>query len=65
MAWEIKRIDENDKEDLDYWLENGWQPFSVTSEVRTKWPYDDYRVVTYEQRVTVNVIWLRKHRESK
>lgn len=65
MAWEIKRIDENETQNLEYWLERDWEPFAVTSEIRMKWPHDAYHVAIQNERVTVSVIWLRKHSESE
>lgn len=65
MAWEIKRIDENETRNLEYWLERDWEPFAVTAENRLKQSYDSYREICYDERVIVSVIWLRKHSESK
>lgn len=65
MAWEIKRIDENETRNLGYWLERDWEPFTVTSEIRMKWMHDAYDVAIQSERVAVSVIWLRKHSKSE
>lgn len=62
--WDIRRCDEEDDQ-LELTLTEGWEPFAITVEKRVVSNYDDYRNRTYDDVVTVNVVWLRKRYEKK
>lgn len=62
--WDISRCDEDDKH-LELLLTEGWEPFAVTVENRVQSSYSYFHERYNEDKISVNIVWLRKHREVK
>jgi len=64
IAWEIIQCDE-ESEELNLSLAEGYEPFSVTRELRVTETWSDSHYHSFRGEEFTNVIWLRKIKKGE